>query len=103
MKSLLVNFTSSLQMRIIYKCTKQYSYIQTHLHLLRTNLQASMLSKTPIYRHKVIKNAKLNKARIKLKLFIGLNEPNSLITDIFQVSLSFSLKHCMKYCLPYQM
>ncbi len=41
------------------------------MHLLwkQTNLQES---KTQMYRHKVIKNAKLNKAWIKLKMDIDL-------------------------------
>jgi hypothetical protein len=57
---------------IIYKCTKDYNYLQMHLHLIQTNLQASKLLKTHMYRHKVIKNTKLIKARIKLRLFIDL-------------------------------
>ncbi len=49
-----------------------YNYLQTHLQLMQTNLQASKLLKTQMYRHKVIKNAKLTKAWIELKLFIDL-------------------------------
>ncbi len=37
---------------------------------MQTNLQASKLLKTLMYGHKIIKNAKLIKAWIKLKLFI---------------------------------
>jgi hypothetical protein len=55
MKRLLVHFKLSLLMRIIYKCTKQYSYIQTHLHLIQTNLQASMLSKNLFTDTKLLK------------------------------------------------
>jgi len=97
MKRLLVNFKSSLLLVIIYKCTKHYNYLQTHLHLIQTNLQASKLFKTHMYRHTVIKNAKLIKAWIKSKLFIdvGLMKWHSLYTDIFQVSVALSLKHCM--------
>ncbi len=84
----------------MYKTIQLY----TNTFTFNTNKFTSInVIKKPIYRHKVIKNAKLIRAWIKLKLFIGLNEPNSLFTDIFQVSLSFSLKHGMKYCLPYQM
>jgi hypothetical protein len=38
-KRLLVNFKSSLLLKIIYK---YYSYLQTHLHLMHTNLQKNM-------------------------------------------------------------
>jgi hypothetical protein len=103
-KRLLVNFESSLLLTIICKCTKHYNnlqthlyliqtnlhliqkhlhliqthlhLIQTHLHLIQTNLQTSKLLKIILYRYKIIKNAKLIKAWIKLKLFIdlGLNK-----------------------------
>ncbi len=63
-KRLLVNFKSSLLLKIIYKCTTYYNYLQTHLHLIQTNLQASKKLKTHIYRHKVIENPKLIKACI---------------------------------------
>jgi hypothetical protein len=65
-----VNFKSVLLLTIIYKCTKYYNYLQTHLQLIQTNLQASKLIKTHIYRCKVIKSSKLIKAWIKLKQFI---------------------------------
>ncbi len=72
---------------IICKSTKHHNYLQTHLHLIQTNLHAWALLKTHTYWHKVIKNAKLIKAWIKLKLFIvlGLMKKRSLYTDIFQV------------------
>ncbi len=63
---------------IIYKCTKHYNYLQTHLHLIQATLQASKLLKTHICRHQVIKNAKLIKAWMKLKC--------SLYTDAFKFS-----------------
>ncbi len=69
---LLVNFKSSLLLMIIYKCTKHYNYLQAHLHLIQTYLQASNVIKSHMYRHKVIKNTKLVKAWVKLKLFIDL-------------------------------
>ncbi len=53
---------------IIYKCTKHYNYLQTHLYLIPTNLQQSKLLKKYVYRYKVIKNAMLIKAWIKLLL-----------------------------------
>jgi hypothetical protein len=95
-QSILFHFKSSSLLTIIYKCTKHYNYLQTHLHLLQPNLRASKLIKTLMYRHKVIKNAKLVKARIKLKLFIdlGLMKQRSLCTDVFQVIFP-SPKCCM--------
>ncbi len=79
MKRLLVNSKSSLLLKIIYKCTIYYNYLLAQLHLIQTNLQASKLLKTHMYRHKVIKNAKVVKAWIKLKLFFcfGPNEITS--------------------------
>ncbi len=47
---------------------KNYNYLQTHLHLMQSILQALKLLKTHMYRHKVIKNVNLFKARVKLKL-----------------------------------
>ncbi len=49
---------------------KTLHYLQAQLHLIQTNLQASKLIITHLYRHKVIKNAKLIKTWIKLKLSI---------------------------------
>ncbi len=46
----------------MYKC---YNYLQTHLHLMQTNLQASRLLKAHMHRHKVIKNAIVIKLWIK--------------------------------------
>jgi hypothetical protein len=37
-KRLLVNFLLSLLLKIIYKCTKHYNYLRTHLHLIQTDL-----------------------------------------------------------------
>ncbi len=71
-KRILVNFKSILLHLIIHKRTKHYNYLQMDLHLIKTNLQASKLLKTHMYRHKVIKNVKLIKAWIKLRLFIDL-------------------------------
>jgi hypothetical protein len=34
-----------LLLKIIYKCTKHYCYLQTYLHFNKTNLQASSLLK----------------------------------------------------------
>jgi hypothetical protein len=45
MKKLLANFKSSLLLMSIYKCTKHLNYLQTHLHLIQTNLQALKLLK----------------------------------------------------------
>jgi hypothetical protein len=45
MKKLLANFKSSLLQMSIYKCTKYLNYLQTHLHLIQTNLQALKLLK----------------------------------------------------------
>jgi hypothetical protein len=71
-EKLLVCFKSSLLLKIIYKCTEHYNYLETHLHVIQTNLQVSKLLKSHTYRHKVIKNAKLVKVWIKLKMFIDL-------------------------------
>jgi hypothetical protein len=57
---------------IIYKCTKHYNYLQMYFSFKQTYLQASKFLKTQMYRQEVIKNAKLIKAWIKLKLFIIL-------------------------------
>jgi len=65
-KRLHVNFKLSLLLNIIYKYTEHYNYLQTHLDLIQTNLQASKLLKTHLYRHKVIKNAEPIKAWIKV-------------------------------------
>ncbi len=54
MKRLLANFKSSILRNIIYECTKHYNYLETHLHLIQTNLRASKLSKTYLSRHKAI-------------------------------------------------
>ena len=54
MKRLLANFKSGLLQKIIYECTKHYNYLETHLHLIQTNLRASKLSKTYLSRHKAI-------------------------------------------------
>jgi hypothetical protein len=45
-KRLLVNFKSSLLIKIIYNFSKHYSYLQMHIHLIHTNLQAPKLFKT---------------------------------------------------------
>jgi hypothetical protein len=45
MKRLLVNIKSSLLLKTIYECSKHYNYLQTDLHLIETNLQASKLLK----------------------------------------------------------
>ncbi len=77
-------------MFISYKCTEYYNYLQTHLHLVQTYLQASKLH---MYRRKVIKNAKFIKASIKSKMFIdlGLRKKCSLCTVVLQVFfLSYS-------------
>ncbi len=66
MKRLLVNFKSSLLLKITYICTKQYNYLQTHLHLIQTNLEASKLSKTQMYWHKVIKNCQSHSLKLGL-------------------------------------
>ncbi len=66
MKRLFVNFKLILLLEIIYKYTKHYSYLQTHLNLIQTNFPASKLLKKHVYRHKVIKNAEPIKAWIKI-------------------------------------
>ncbi len=55
---------------IIYNCRNHYKYLQTHLHLIQTNLWASNVLKTNMRIHKFIKNTKLYKAWIELKLLI---------------------------------
>ncbi len=50
---------------MIFKCTKHYNHLQTQLHLIQTNLQASKILITHLYRHKMI-----IKTWINLKLFI---------------------------------
>jgi hypothetical protein len=67
-----LSISNQVYYKFIYKCTNHYNYLQTHLPLIQTNLQASKLLKTVMYRHKVIKNAKRFKALVKLKLFIVL-------------------------------
>ncbi len=86
-KRILVNFESSLLLTIVYKCTEHLQLFTNRLTLKKTFLQAAKFLKTRMYRHRVIKNAKLIKAWIKLKLFIVLD----LITNIFCVSFPFSL------------
>jgi hypothetical protein len=56
------NIDYHLLLMIIYKCTNNYNHLQTHLHVIKTNLQASKLLNTHMYRHTFIKNAKLIKA-----------------------------------------
>ena len=51
---------------------KTLQLLQTHLHLIQTNLQSSKLLKAHMYGHKANKNAKLVKSWIKLKVFIDL-------------------------------
>ncbi len=71
--------------------TKHYNYLQTQLHLIQTNLQSSKLLKKHMYRHKVIKNAKLIKARIKLKPFIDLDKRNNVLFALMFLKFFFSL------------
>ncbi len=40
-KRLLVHFKKSLLLTITYKCARYYNYLQTYLHQIQTNLQAS--------------------------------------------------------------
>ncbi len=69
-RRVLVNFKGSLLLKIIYKCRKHYNYLQTRYI---TNKFASIkVIKTHMYRHQVIRNAKLFKVWIKFKLFIDL-------------------------------
>jgi len=68
---------------------KTLHYLQAHLHLKQTNLQASKLLKTHLYRHKVIKNAKLIKTWITLKLLITVT-----LHLCFIKLFLFGQKHC---------
>ncbi len=71
---------------ITYKFTRHYNYLQTHLHLLQTNLQASKLLKAHMYSH-------ILKIPSSLKLGLNLNwslswvliKYCSLYADVFQV------------------
>ncbi len=65
-----------------------------HLHFNTNKFTSIKVIKTPVYRHKVIKNDKLSKAWMKLKLIIGLCHQLALmlLKIFFFMSL---LKHCM--------
>ncbi len=71
MKRLFVNFKSHYWRLFtnVQNITIKYKHVY---NLTQTNLQAKKVIKTHRYRHKVIKNAKLIKARIKLTLIIVL-------------------------------
>jgi hypothetical protein len=64
----LVNFKSSLLLKIIYKCTKH----QMPLQFNANTFTSIKVIKTHMYRNKVIKNVKLSKAWIRLKRSIVL-------------------------------
>ncbi len=68
---------------------KTLHYLQAHLHLIQTNLQAKLII-THLYRHKVIKNAKLIKTWITLKLLITVT-----LHLCFIKLFLFGQKHCM--------
>ncbi len=73
-KRLLVNFKSSVLIEIIYKCKKNITRTcYTHLQYNTNKFTSIKVIKTYMYRHKVIKNAKLIKAWNKLKLIIVLD------------------------------
>ncbi len=78
-KMIYLNLVEKTNCQIQIKCItdnclqmyKHHNYLQIHLHLIQTIIQASKLLKH-MYRHKHIKNAKLIKAWIILKPFIEL-------------------------------
>ncbi len=85
MKRLIVSFESSLLLKIIYiyKCTKHHNYLQLHLDLIATNLQALKLLKHICTNPKLFKLPSLSLDEIKTVNCSGPNEIMSACTDVF--------------------